>query len=177
MLKSAWYCGTSAFLGSVRILTSDSSSNECKLTTTGSRPTNSGIIPNSTRSRASTMLRSLSRSALSSRTSGCEFLKMSSCFSLELLSFEGAPKPITCVRQQHQSDYIKPAPLPTAHQFCTVKVSWFMINVCCVNCWAHEAKAKFNSGVLKSQRSLIMTTKWVTQKFELSLLYVFPRKT
>ena len=100
MLNSAWYCGTKAFRGSVRILTREPSSKECKLTTTGRRPTNSGIIPNSTRSRASTWLSSLSRSALSSRTSGWEFLKMSSSFSFEPRSLIGAPKPITWIEER-----------------------------------------------------------------------------
>ena len=69
ILNRAWYCGTSAFLGTVNIFMSAFSSNECSATTTGRRPTNSGIIPKSIKSLASTSLRSLSRSALSSFTS------------------------------------------------------------------------------------------------------------
>ena len=44
--NSFWYCFTSAFFGSVRIEISASSSSSSSVATTGSRPTNSGIIPN-----------------------------------------------------------------------------------------------------------------------------------
>jgi hypothetical protein len=54
MPKSIWYWGTSAFRGSVKILTSMSSLSEWKGTRVGKRPTNSGIMPNSMRSVAST---------------------------------------------------------------------------------------------------------------------------
>ena len=45
---------TSAFFGSIRILTSATSSRSVKVATTGSRPTNSGISPNFKRSSGST---------------------------------------------------------------------------------------------------------------------------
>ena len=44
------YCFTSAFLGSTRILRSDSSSSSSSATPTGSRPTSSGIRPKRCRS-------------------------------------------------------------------------------------------------------------------------------
>ena len=42
---SFWYCLTREFLGSVRILTSASSSSSSRATKTGSLPTNSGVRP------------------------------------------------------------------------------------------------------------------------------------
>jgi len=54
MLNSFWYCGTSAFFGSIRTWTSIASEREWNGIRIGKRPTNSGIIPNSMRSRAST---------------------------------------------------------------------------------------------------------------------------
>ena len=54
MLKSFWYCGTKAFFGSIKTWTSIASDSEWNGIRMGKRPTNSGIIPNSIRSRAST---------------------------------------------------------------------------------------------------------------------------
>jgi len=54
MLNSFWYCGTNAFFGSINTWTSIASDNEWNGIRMGNRPTNSGIIPNSIRSRAST---------------------------------------------------------------------------------------------------------------------------
>ena len=48
-----WYCLTSAFLGSVRMVTSASSSRSSSVAMTGRRPTNSGISPNFSRSSGS----------------------------------------------------------------------------------------------------------------------------
>jgi len=66
MLNSVWYWVMRAFFGSVRIRISMSSVREWNGTTTGNRPTNSGIIPNSTRSCASTRRSNASFSAWSS---------------------------------------------------------------------------------------------------------------
>ena len=55
-LKSFAYCFVKAFFGSVSTLTSASSSSSCKDTTTGIRPTNSGMIPNLMRSCGCTPL-------------------------------------------------------------------------------------------------------------------------
>ena len=49
-LNSFWYCFTSAFLGSERIFLSACLSSPSKATLMGTRPTNSGISPNLTRS-------------------------------------------------------------------------------------------------------------------------------
>src|ERR1041385_5132371 len=51
--NSFTYCLVMAFLGSIRIRTSDSSSSDSSGTTTGSRPTSSGISPNRSRSSGS----------------------------------------------------------------------------------------------------------------------------
>ena len=45
--KNFWYCLTSEFLGSVMMCTRSSSDSGCRALSTGSRPTSSGIIPNS----------------------------------------------------------------------------------------------------------------------------------
>src|SRR5687768_989881 len=50
MRKNFWYCLTIAFFGLVRIDTSVSVSSGSSVAHSGRRPTNSGIIPNSTRS-------------------------------------------------------------------------------------------------------------------------------
>jgi len=55
MLNSFWYCGTRAFFGSMRTWTSIASDSEWNGIRIGKRPTNSGIMPNSIRSRASTL--------------------------------------------------------------------------------------------------------------------------
>ncbi len=52
MLKRVWNWGMRALRGSVRMRTSMSCDSECSGVITGNRPTNSGIIPNSIRSRA-----------------------------------------------------------------------------------------------------------------------------
>ena len=66
ILKRAWYWGISAFFGSVRICTNMSAVRLWSGTTTGKRPTNSGIIPNSIKSLASTLRSSASFSSISS---------------------------------------------------------------------------------------------------------------
>ncbi|KAJ8002503.1 hypothetical protein DPEC_G00159580 [Dallia pectoralis] len=96
MLNRAWYCGMTALRGSVRIRTSVSSSRLCSGTTTGSRPTNSGIIPNSMRSRASTSFSSLSFSSISATMSVCSLLFARSAAAAArrpLPMLEGVPKP------------------------------------------------------------------------------------
>ncbi len=52
--KSRWYCFTSALLGSVRMRTSASRSRLATVVMTGSRPMNSGIMPNLSRSSGMT---------------------------------------------------------------------------------------------------------------------------
>src|SRR5262245_23924737 len=54
ILNNRWYCFTNAFLGSVRIFFSEVSSRFSSVTTTGRRPTNSGIRPYLIRSSGST---------------------------------------------------------------------------------------------------------------------------
>lgn len=104
MLKRAWYCGTTALRGSVRMRTSVSSSRLCRGTTTGSRPTNSGIIPNSIRSRASTCLKSRSFSSISATASISlpELFAKSAAAAARrpLPKLEGVPKPRYCSRHQ-----------------------------------------------------------------------------
>ena len=73
-LNKYLYCSTSAFLGSLRILTSADSSSSWRLDMTGSLPTNSGIKPN------------LIRSSGSSLSTMSDFVA--------LVSFTSAPKPI-----------------------------------------------------------------------------------
>src|SRR5213596_772427 len=55
--KSFWYCRVSAFFGSFRIRTSAVSSSSSRVAMTGSRPTNSGISPNLSRSSVCTSCR------------------------------------------------------------------------------------------------------------------------
>ena len=55
--NSFWYCLISALRGLVRIFTSASSSSPSRETTTGTRPMNSGIRPNFTRSSGMTSFR------------------------------------------------------------------------------------------------------------------------
>ena len=57
IVKSSWYCLTSAFLGSVRIRTSASVSKSSRVARTGIRPISSGMRPNLVRSSGSTSLR------------------------------------------------------------------------------------------------------------------------
>jgi len=54
MEKRVWNCGTTAFLGWVSISTKLWTVRLCREVTMGNRPTNSGIIPNSIKSLAST---------------------------------------------------------------------------------------------------------------------------
>ena len=49
-MERTWNCGTTAFLGSVRISIKWSVSKLCNATLIGTRPTNSGINPKLTRS-------------------------------------------------------------------------------------------------------------------------------
>lgn len=96
MLNRAWYWGTTALRGSVKIRTSVSSSRLCRGTTTGSRPTNSGIIPNSIRSLASTCFNSLSFSSISATVSVSPLLLAKSAAAAArrpLPRLEGVPKP------------------------------------------------------------------------------------
>ena len=79
MENKCWYCLKSAFLGSVKIVTSESSLNECMATTTGRRPTNSGIMPKFTRSCVSRAWRRSSLSFISS-------LLVVSCFMISVRS-------------------------------------------------------------------------------------------
>ena len=59
-----WYCFTSAFFGWVRMVTRSSSRRSLRVATTGSRPTNSGIIPNFIRSSGSTRREQLADAAV-----------------------------------------------------------------------------------------------------------------
>lgn len=96
MLNRAWYWGTTALRGSVRIRTSVSSSRLCRGTTTGRRPTNSGIIPNSIRSRASTCFNSRSFSSISATVSVSPLVLAKSAAAAARRPFprlEGVPKP------------------------------------------------------------------------------------
>lgn len=96
MLNRAWYWGTTALRGSVRIRTSVSSSRLCRGTTTGRRPTNSGIIPNSIRSRASTCFSSRSFSSISATVSVSPLVLAKSAAAAARRPFprlEGVPKP------------------------------------------------------------------------------------
>lgn len=96
MLNRAWYWGTTALRGSVKIRTSVSSSRLCRGTTTGRRPTNSGIIPNSIRSLASTSLSSLSFSSISATVSVSPLVLAKSAAAAARRPFprlEGVPKP------------------------------------------------------------------------------------
>ncbi len=76
ILKRYWYWRVNAFLGSVRICISASSSSSSSVAITGRRPINSGIKPNLTRSAGSTW-----------RNSSASFLVSS-------LLFTSAVKPI-----------------------------------------------------------------------------------
>ncbi len=104
ILKRAWYWGITALRGSVRICTSISSSRLCSGTTTGRRPTNSGIMPNSMRSRASTLPRSRSFSSISAiaSTSFPELLARSAAAAARrpFPRLEGVPKPRYCRKCQ-----------------------------------------------------------------------------
>lgn len=96
MLKSAWYWGTSALRGATRILTSISWVRLWNGTTTGRRPQNSGIKPNSIRSRASTCRSKASRSSLSdtvSLLSAWLFWSASEAARRPWWVSDGAPKP------------------------------------------------------------------------------------
>lgn len=96
MLNRAWYWGTTALRGSVKIRTSVSSSKLCRGTTTGRRPTNSGIIPNSMRSLASTCFRSRSFSSISATVSVSPLVLAKSAAAAARRPFprlEGVPKP------------------------------------------------------------------------------------
>ena len=97
--RSAWYCGISALRGSVKIFINISSLREWKGTTTGKRPTNSGIIPNSIKSLASTSCNILSlsmRSASASPPSLKLFWSASVAALLPCILPVGAPKPRYC---------------------------------------------------------------------------------
>ena len=99
MLSSAWYWGTKALWGSVRIFTSMDSVRLWKGTTTGRRPQNSGIRPNSMRSRASTRRSRASFSSLSEAVSLLSaWLRWSASEAARLpwLLSVGAPKPRYC---------------------------------------------------------------------------------
>lgn len=96
ILNRAWYWGTTALRGSVKIRTSVSSSRLCRGTTTGRRPTNSGIIPNSIRSLASTCFSSRSFSSISATVSVSPLLLAKSAAAAARRPFpklEGVPKP------------------------------------------------------------------------------------
>lgn len=96
ILNRAWYWGTTALRGSVRMRTSVGSSRLCRGTTTGRRPTNSGIIPNSIRSRASTCFRSLSFSSISATASVSPLVLAKSAAAAArrpLPWFKGVPNP------------------------------------------------------------------------------------
>lgn len=96
MLNRAWYWGTTALRGSVKIRTSVSSSRLCRGTTTGRRPTNSGIIPNSIKSLASTCFSSLSFSSISATVSVSPLVLAKSAAAAARRPFprlEGVPKP------------------------------------------------------------------------------------
>lgn len=96
MLKSAWYWGITALRGSVRIRTRVLSSRLCRGTTTGKRPTNSGIMPNSMRSRASTCRSKRSFSSMSCCVLVSPPRLARSAAAAALLPFprlEGVPKP------------------------------------------------------------------------------------
>ena len=60
--NSLWYCLVRAFFGSVRMRTRDARSRRFKETVMGTRPMNSGISPNFTRSSGSTCFKSWSMS-------------------------------------------------------------------------------------------------------------------
>ena len=86
------YCGINAFLGSVNILISESSVSEFIETKTGSRPTNSGIIPKFIKSCASVCANNLSFSWRASFVSlSVIVFRLSGPLSLSL-GFDG-PKP------------------------------------------------------------------------------------
>lgn len=109
MLNRAWYWGTTALRGSVKIRTSVSSSRLCRGTTTGRRPTNSGIIPNSIRSLASTSLSSLSFSSISATVSVSPLVLAKSAAAAARRPFprlEGVPKP-RYLRVMKQGDQVR----------------------------------------------------------------------
>lgn len=96
MLNKAWYWGITALRGSVSICTSVFSSRLCKGTTTGNRPTNSGIMPNSMRSLASTWRNNRSFSSMSWWVFDSPLRLARSAAAAALLPFprlEGVPNP------------------------------------------------------------------------------------
>ena len=92
--KSLAYCLVYAFLGSVNIRTSASSSSSSRVASTGNRPTNSGIKPYRTRSSGSTVLR------------------VSPRFFLLLSETTVAPKPIPLLAERSRMTLSSPAKAP-----------------------------------------------------------------
>lgn len=108
MLNRAWYWGTTALRGSVKIWTSVSSSKLCRGTITGRRPTNSGIIPNSIRSLASTCFSSLSFSSISATVSVSPLVFARSAAAAARRPFprlEGVPKPKYWTDMKHKEHF------------------------------------------------------------------------
>lgn len=142
MLNKAWYWEITAFRGSVSTCTSVFSSRLCNGTTTGNRPTNSGIMPNSIRPLASTWRNNRSFSSMSWWVFDSPLRLARSAAAAALLPFprlDGVPNP------RYFSFFLllmilsKPLKAPDATN------RMFVVSTCTVSPWSFR---EFFSGTL-----------------------------